>query len=194
MTSPGFVERLVLSFREQQRSLASAPASLNSSGSSAMSEGISGTSMTPQTDGAIDITFKRLDGEEGFKPWAYDDATGKRVKAPIGNLSWLYGTNLETEGTQELGEIVSYYKLGKLHTSLTGFPWYMAAGPVRQSVFLDIAYNAGLQGLLNFPSMIHFASLGEWGMAAGQCHVKNPSLSARYDILAKILATGLLPL
>ena len=148
---------------------------------------------------AIDYTFERLKTEEGFKQYPYNDKTGERVTcltsdlATSGNLTWLFGLNLETEGSLELGELIARWKLGKLSAALSQYAWFTAAGAVRQSVFLDIAYSTGLHGLLNFPSMIHYASVGDWEKASAQCSVKPsepPGVHARYLNLAQILRTG----
>lgn len=57
-------------------------------------------------------------------------------------------------------------------------------------MFLDIAQNGGLTGLLHFPLMLAAASRDDWEGAAAQCHVTNSELAGRYAKLAELLRTG----
>jgi hypothetical protein len=146
---------------------------------------------------AVDIAAERISQptEEGFEPFPYDDATRLRVRAPVGNLTWLYGCNLDTEGSQELGQLILGWKLGKLAGQLIGYSWYTAANDARKSVFLDIAFNQGLHGLLGYPSMLHYASVSDWANASAQCTVKSSEpegVKARYRALAAILSSGVI--
>jgi hypothetical protein len=122
----------------------------------------------------------------------YDDATGKPVTAPVGNLSWGYGFNLMQCGSTGLFNAMERYLLSDLDTQLQQYQWYQQAGDVRASVFLDIAYNAGLAGLVKgFPKMIAAATAGDWVEASAQCAVENLSLNAsRYAPLRQLLLTG----
>jgi lysozyme len=139
---------------------------------------------------AIDLTWPRLQREEGIVLYPYDDATGKRVRAPVGHLSWLSGINLETEGTPELAELIDRWKLGKLEASLLEYSWYAGLDDLRKSVCLDIAFNEGLVGLLHFPKMIAALARHDWQGAAEECAVQDPRLKARYEHLGTLLLAG----
>lgn len=144
---------------------------------------------------AIELALRRIcsAAEEGFRRYPYDDATGARVRAPKGHLTWLYGINLDEEGCPDLGQTCVRWKLYKIAAALNPRPWYAASNPPRQSVFLDIAFNQGLGGLLDYPSMIHYAGLGDWTNASAQCSVnpdEPPGVIARYKRLADILLSG----
>jgi len=141
---------------------------------------------------AIDVLCTRLPREEGVRNLPYDDATGKPVTAPVGNLSWGYGFNLMQCGSTGLFNAMERYLLSDLDTQLQQYQWYQQAGDVRASVFLDIAYNAGLAGLVKgFPKMIAAATAGDWVEASAQCAVENLSLNAsRYAPLRQLLLTG----
>jgi hypothetical protein len=83
------------------------------------------------------------------------------------------------------------YLLNVLDEQLQKYSWYTGAGDVRASVFLDIAYNSGLQGLLKYVHMIAAASAGDWAAAAAQCAVADPKLDAsRYAPLRALLLSG----
>jgi hypothetical protein len=55
---------------------------------------------------------------------------------------------------------------------------------------LDIAFNAGVNGLLKFPKMLAALAAKDWGTAANECRVTNPELAGRYQRLSRILLTG----
>lgn len=144
------------------------------------------------TQAAIDIFTGRAVTEEGVRLVAYDDATGLPVKAPVGNLSWGVGFNLVKCGSMGLFQVMLSYMCAAEDTALSEHTWYVQANAARQSVFLDIAYNGGLSGLLNgYPHMIAAAAVGNWTEAAAQCTVADVSLDkSRYAPLRKILLTG----
>ena len=140
---------------------------------------------------AVDVLMQRLTREEGERDVPYDDATGKPVKAPVGNLTWGRGFNLMECGSSGLFEVMERYLLDAIDTQLLDYDWYKNAGDVRASVFLDLAYNGGIHDLLGYPSMIHFASIADWANAAAQCTEKDAKLDAsRYAPLRQILLTG----
>jgi lysozyme len=139
---------------------------------------------------AVAILQGRLTSEEGEKLKPYDDATGLSVVAPKGNLSWGRGFNLMQCGSPGLFAVMETYLLTQLDATLAGYAWYKNADDVRKSVFLDIAYNSGLHGLLGFPHMLAAAASGDWVTAAAECKVVEPELAGRYAALAQLLLTG----
>lgn len=139
------------------------------------------------------VLAARLPREEGQKFLPYDDATGLPVKAPVGFLSWGRGYNLMQCGSAELFDVIDAFLLSAIEAQLQKFSWYAAleSQPTRQSVFLDIAYNAGVHGLLHFPNMIAQASAGNWTGAAAECKVGASGLDAsRYAPLRQLLLNG----
>lgn len=131
---------------------------------------------------AVDIALPRLKLEEGFRTLPYKDTQGHMT---IG-----YGWNLDAGISKSAASALLTTQLTELDTALSGYPWYSPANDVRKSVFLDIAYSAGLSGLLHFPHMLSAAATGDWEVAASQCAVTNPELKGRYDRLAELLRTG----
>jgi hypothetical protein len=140
---------------------------------------------------AVEITEARLDPEEGDDLYPYDDATGLRVRAPKGHISWGKGFNLEQCGSVGLFNVMRRYLLEQEQQQLISYSWYTTLDPVRQSVCLDIAYNDGVGGLLHFPHMIAALSRQDWPSAAAECKVTNPELAGRYQKLAQLLLTGI---
>jgi lysozyme len=109
---------------------------------------------------------------EGFKKYPYDDATGARVKAPKGNLTWLCGINLDSEGSMELATLFLRWKLGKIEESLKqaseAFNSIRAYNAYRLIAILDIAYNTGVPKLLTFDNMWANIKRDNWVGAAGE--------------------------
>jgi hypothetical protein len=141
---------------------------------------------------AVSVLLARLTTEEGQRMLPYDDDTDLEVIAPVGNLSWGRGFNLMQCGSSGLFQVMESYLLSVLDSHLRDYAWYTDAGDVRASVFLDIAYNAGLNGLVHgFPHMLAAAASGDWVTASAQCAVENPHLDAsRYEPLRALLLSG----
>lgn len=131
---------------------------------------------------AIDLVLPRLETEEGFRTLIYKDTRGHST---IG-----YGFNLDAGISKYAAAELLRAQLTELEAVLTGYVWYQTANDVRKSVFLDIAFNSGLGGLLHFPHMLAAAVRGDWETAAKECQVTEPELAARYAVLAKLLREG----
>lgn len=131
---------------------------------------------------AIDLALPRLETEEGFRTLVYKDTRGHST---IG-----YGANLDAGISKYAAAALLRAQLMELDALLAGYIWYKIANDVRKSVFLDIALNSGLGGLLHFPHMLAAAVRGDWEMAAKECQVIEPELAGRYAALAKLLLEG----
>lgn len=141
---------------------------------------------------AVELTLSRLILEEGRRAFAYDDSTGKRVTCqPQGNLSIGIGLNLETGLDDAEIEWLLEHRLGLIEKQLSTFDWYAHADAVRQSVFLDMAFNGGVHGLLRFAHMVAAAEMGNWALASKECSVLDTRLdSSRYAPLRQLLLNG----
>lgn len=155
--------------------------------------------MIPSPTTAHDIAFNRItspvDGEEGFRAKPYNDKTGETVTCqPNGNLTWLYGLNLEVSGTEQLGQMIVHYLLEELENSLRMYGWYTQLSEVRKSVILDVAFNEGMGGLLEFKLMINALEAQDYTAAELQLLDSKAAhkLPARYTKLGNELATGVL--
>jgi GH24 family phage-related lysozyme (muramidase) len=133
-------------------------------------------------------TVMRLSREEGMRLQPYDDATGKIIGAPQGNLSWGIGFNLMTCGSPGLFQAMLMYLLGQIESQLSQLTWYSGLPDAIQSVCQDIAYNAGVHGLMNFPHMISALAKRDYAAAAIECTVADPHLDAsRYAPLRALI-------
>lgn len=131
---------------------------------------------------AVDTALPRLRTEEGFRALPYKDTRGHATIA--------YGFNVDAGISKYAAEALLTAQLTEIDATLAGYAWYKSANEVRQSVFLDIAYNSGLHGLLGFPHMLAAAALGNWATAAAECKVMEPELAVRYAALAQLLLSG----
>lgn len=131
---------------------------------------------------AVDLALPRLKTEEGFRATKYTDTRGHTT---IG-----YGFDVDAGISQFAAAALLTAQATERHESLTSYSWYASLDPVRQSVCLDIAFNDGLHGLLNFPHLIAALSRQDWPSAATECRVTNPELATRYAALAQLLLTG----
>lgn len=142
----------------------------------------------------IFLARPRIVREEGDRLKPYDDATGLPVVAPKGFLSWGWGFNLMACGSEGLFEVMARYLVTQVDTELSKFPWYssLTNEPTRQSVFLDVAYNAGVYGEVHgFPKMIAYAVARDWQNCAGECKVADARLDAsRYAPLRQFIING----
>ena len=131
---------------------------------------------------AVDLALPRLQTEEGFRAIKYTDTQG--------HLTIGYGFNVDAGISQTAAGALLGAQAAERHQALMGLGWYAVLDPVRQSVCLDIAFNNGTHGLLNFPHMIAALAKGDWATAAAECKVTNPELAGRYAKLAQLLLTG----
>lgn len=130
--------------------------------------------------------------EEGKRTHCYNDSTGETVTCqPHGNLSIGYGINLETGLDEAEMAWLLQHRLGLTDAALRAYSWYSGIDEVRGSVLLDVAFNAGVSGLLKFPHMLAAASDGDYVAMADQCHVADAHLDdTRYAPLRQIILTG----
>lgn len=143
---------------------------------------------------ASDLVHARLPRAEGDRNDAYDDATGKTVHSvsPDGHITWGRGFNLSAIASPALFDVIEAHLIGAVEASLLKLDWYVGADSVRRSVFLEVAYNNGLTGLLHgFPKMIRYAGLKDWENCANECTVSRPDLNAsRYAPLRALIRNG----
>ena len=93
---------------------------------------------------------------EGFRPRAYDDATGETVKAPEGRLTIGYGRNLADVGLRECEALFLLQKdIDFIYQGLYNrYSWFSFLNTPRQWVCINMAYQMGLEGFASFKKMI----------------------------------------
>lgn len=157
---------------------------------------------SPLLPEVVRILTARLKPEEGKRPKAYNDKTGRTVTcktadpATSGNLSIAYGTNLENGLDEFEMSFLRQHRVELAQYELAREAWYAdlsVSDPTKASVYLDVAYNAGVAGLLHgFPSCVKYASLKDWTKSAAELRVADAALDlSRYAPLRKILLSGI---
>lgn len=108
--------------------------------------------------------------EEGYRQFAYDDATGLDVKAPKGKLTIAIGWNIQDNGCPlDLAQYIAGYFLKKYDRQLTkNLAFYDKLDEVRKCVILDMSYNMGVDGVQTFKNTLNLISQGFYKNAAAQ--------------------------
>lgn len=131
--------------------------------------------------------------QEGYRQFAYDDATGLSVHGK-GKISIGYGRNLEEKGISPieadmmLDNDIDYF-MQQLESKLDFFD---KLDEVRKAVLVDMAFNLGIKGLLEFKNMISFMEKKNYIEASKQLLDSDAArhLVKRYNDLAIMLVSG----
>ncbi len=146
----------------------------------------------------IDFTIKLLIEHEDYVQLLYDDANDKRIYAPIGNATVGIGFNMQGEGLSLAeSKAVLAIKLERLTNQLShDLDYFNALDEVRQAVLIDMAYNMGLEGLLEFKDTLQAVKTKDWDSAVWNMHqskwAKEIQLSRVHD-LSNMMLTGKWP-
>ena len=129
----------------------------------------------------------RLKIEEGFKRFPYTDTKGK--------LTIGYGMNLTDVGIypNEADFILANRMILTEDELVEKYPEYKNLDEVRQSVLLDMAFNIGVAGLLNFTHMLTCLADKNWTMAseAMRNSLWYKEVGHRGEFLAQMIETGI---
>ncbi len=135
-----------------------------------------------------------IEEDEGYRQFAYDDATGKEVKAPIGKLTFGYGWNIQDVGIEKDFALLRLrYTIDKTIDKIKHlFPSFILLDEVRQAVLINVAFNTGLKGLLNFKKMLNFVSQKRYADAGIELLDSSAArkLVNRYSRLSRMMITG----
>lgn len=110
---------------------------------------------------------------EGFRAVVYDDATGKPIvpgSTVIGHPTIAFGCALDISGmSREQGTVMALEKAQDMNVGLcNSLPWYPTLDEPRRRVLIEMAYNMGLHGLLQFKNMLAAVQVGDWKTAAAE--------------------------
>lgn len=119
--------------------------------------------MTTDELSALD---RQLHANEGWRPYLYDDATGKRITqgcTVIGHPTIGFGFNLDAiELPENVGDLwFETIRTNRINEIFNALPWTqrLGIGPLR--AVIDIGYNAGVRGLLGFHKMLDALQRGD---------------------------------
>ena len=103
---------------------------------------------------------EQLREDEGFRSKAY--------VCPAGKMTIGYGRNLEDKGiSMSEGETLLVNDLAEIQLRLPlNLPLFKDLHPVRQAVLMNMAYNLGVRGLLNFKRMCAALEREDYAAAA----------------------------
>jgi lysozyme len=133
---------------------------------------------------AVDYALPQLETDEGFRAFAYTDTTGHQT---IG-----YGFNLAAGMSEPEARNLLAFMVADLDETLETHSWYAACNDTRKSALLNMAYNMGISGLLQFKDMIAAITAQNWAEAKAQCLNSSAArlLPTRYGRIADLLLTG----
>jgi lysozyme len=145
-----------------------------------------------------DRLARQVELHEGFRAFVYDDATGKRIvpgSVVVGHPTVGIGLALDVGGIHlEEARLLLDRRLEERERDLrAALPWFDAIDEVRQAVLVELAFNLGLRGLLEFRKMLAAAQAGNWPLASGQLLASDWAeqvQKARVETLTRQLLTG----
>ena len=128
-----------------------------------------------------------LEQEEGFQAKPYRDSRGF--------LTIGFGTNLDAGITREQAQALMECALRDNSARLLSLSWFAGLDAVRQSVIETMAYNMGVDGVLEFRDMIAAIEARDWPEAAQQMRASEwrVQVGDRALVLARIMETGVIP-
>ena len=136
-----------------------------------------------------DALARLLMDEEAWRAMPYDDATGRPVPAPRGNLTVGYGTMFplaEEEGAwllrHRMEREIAILARGLTAVSLDGLPRdaWIALG--------DMAYTLGGEGVLGFRRMLAAVAEGDWRRAAAEVRASKWDRDEAHDRAERVAA------
>lgn len=110
-------------------------------------------------------TLQDLEQDEGVVLHAYQDHLGY----------WTIGTGRLIDGRKgggislaENDYLLTNDIASRVTVLLAEYPWFATLDPVRQSAFVQLAFNLGIEGLSKFRHTLGAAAVGDWyGVAHG---------------------------
>jgi lysozyme len=127
----------------------------------------------------------RLMKAEGFRPHVY-------VLNGVRHIG--YGFNIDAGMSKYTATTLMIGQVREIEKQLQVFWWWAGLDDARCSVLLEMAFNMGPTGLLNFPKMLAAIGAKNWQAAHDECldsdAARNPQLKSRYEGLAAILLNG----
>ena len=93
----------------------------------------------------------------------------KPYRCTAGKLTIGVGRNLDDKGiTCDEAMMLLRNDIEEITGQLERHSWYVALGPVRRKVLIDMAFNLGMGGLLGFQKMIEALERGDYERAADE--------------------------
>jgi lysozyme len=90
--------------------------------------------------------IEQLKRHEGFRANIYKDIVGVNTRG--------YGENLEIPVSEKKAEAILIFDVNECIKQVMKHEWFTELNDIRQNVIINMVYNIGLQGLLQFKKMI----------------------------------------
>ena len=130
-------------------------------------------------------TVEQIKKHEGLRLKAYQDSVGVWT---IG-----YGTNLQTlEIPIELAQLWLRLEVEKVELKLSYINWFRELNEARKAVVVNMAYNLGFKGLMNFKKTIKYIEIEQYDLASKEMLNSKWAMQvgARANQLSKQMKTG----
>jgi lysozyme len=126
--------------------------------------------------------------DEGYRQYPYNDTTG-HLTIGIGRNLTSNGISL-SEAYTLLNNDIAYFT-AKLEENIPSFDELNAA---RKIVLVNMCFNLGLKGLLEFRAMLNAIADKDWDAASREITFSKAAVQTghRYERLAQIMKTGLI--
>ena len=135
--------------------------------------------------------------DEALRLKPYLDCCGQYWRncacAKKGKLSIGIGRNLDDVGiSEDEAHYLFRIDLAKARSAVYSIPWVLGLHVARRAVLINMCFNLGLRGLLNFKRMLAAAQAGNWRAAAAHLLDSNYAhqVGERAVRLAKQLETA----
>jgi GH24 family phage-related lysozyme (muramidase) len=140
---------------------------------------------------------KQLIPEEAVRLYVYDDATGQAIRAGTvcrGNPTIGIGRNLAANGISAAeADLMCVNDINRVAADLDNrLSWWRKLSPVRQRQILDLAFNMGVGGLLNFTHFLAAMQAGHWPDAVAELQQSHwwQEVGTRGPAIADRILTG----
>jgi lysozyme len=129
--------------------------------------------MPTPTSLTLDALKRDLVVDEARKYVLYDDATGRRITKGTtvqGHPTWGIGFNCDAIEFTDAAIDAQFESVlsRRVNEVLNALPWVQTLPPGPFRAIVNIAYNAGLDGLLTFHRMLGYAQAGNYVNAASE--------------------------
>jgi len=105
--------------------------------------------------------YEQLELHEGLKRKPYKDSVGK--------LTIGIGRNLDDKGiTKQEAKYLCQNDVKDVVNQLADYEWFCKLDPVRQKVLIDMGFNLGVPGLLQFKNMVQALKDNQFIAAANE--------------------------
>ena len=130
--------------------------------------------------------YEQLLRDEGIRLKPYKDTVGK--------LTIGIGRNLDDKGiSEDEANYLLANDVKEVEDALTeALPWFSGLDEARQGVLLNMGFNLGVRGLLQFHNALHYMEAGDWTAASNELRASKwaNQVGARAGRLAMQLQSG----